>query len=119
MLPELGNALKGAREAAGSSLFTVAKDARISTAYLQKLERGVVDTPSPHVLRRLASSLHLDYLRLMQLSAYLDSNEAALARERAPEEHPLANARLTSAQWRAVGRYISRLTGKTTREKGS
>jgi transcriptional regulator with XRE-family HTH domain len=102
MLVELGSELKRARESKGAPLLTIAASANISTAYLQKLERGNVETPSPHVLRRLGSALGLDYLYLMQLAAYLDSNEAAIARARKPAKHPLTNAKLTPEQWHKV-----------------
>jgi transcriptional regulator with XRE-family HTH domain len=110
MLTELGDELKRARDAMDTSLQTVAMSANISTAYLQKIERGLVDTPSPHVLRRLAASLRVDYLNLMQLAMYLDYDEAALVRARMPAKHPLANAKLTPEQWLAVGKFISGLT---------
>lgn len=108
MLPELGTELKNARDLHGLSLQTVAETATISAAYLQKLERGQVGTPSPHVLRRLGSSLGLPYLRLMELAGYLDEAEVAEARlrEPSPSPHPLAGKKLTQEEWRAVGAFI-------------
>ena len=72
MLLDLGTELRNAREQAGASLQAVADSAKISTAYLHKIERGEVNTPSPHVLRRLACSIGVPYLRLMELAGYLD-----------------------------------------------
>ena len=72
MLVKLGTELRTAREQMGVSLQAIADAANISTAYLQKLERGEVGTPSPRILRRLSSSLDLPYLGLMELAGYLD-----------------------------------------------
>jgi transcriptional regulator with XRE-family HTH domain len=111
MLVELGTELRNARNQLGASLQAVADSAKISAAYLQKLERGEVDTPSPRVLRRLASSVGLPYLRLMELAGYLDEAELAEARSRgpSPRPHPLAGQQLTPEEWRAVGAFIKTL----------
>ena len=111
MLVELGTELRNARDQLGASLQSVADTAKISAAYLQKLERGEVDTPSPRVLRRLASSVGLPYLRLMELAGYLDEAELAEARSRGllPRPHPLAGRQLTPEEWRAVGAFITTL----------
>jgi len=114
MLSGLGTELRNARDQLGMSLQTVAETAKISAAYLQKLERGQVGTPSPHVLRRLGSSLGLPYLRLMGLAGYLDEAEAAEARSRepSPSPHPLAGKKLTQEEWRAVGAFIKVLVSQ-------
>lgn len=111
MLIELGTELKRAREYLDLSLQGAAEVSNISAAYLQKLERGVVETPSPRVLRRLASTLELPYLRLMELAGYLDSDEVAKARSsgNAPSPHPLAGRQLGQEEWRAVGAFIEML----------
>jgi transcriptional regulator with XRE-family HTH domain len=67
----LGQTLKSMRELRGGSLKTVADRAEISAAYLQKLERDEVVTPSPHVLHRLAGVLGAEYLELMRLAGYV------------------------------------------------
>jgi transcriptional regulator with XRE-family HTH domain len=111
MLEELGTELRRARETSGSSLQSIAEEARISAAYLQKLERGAVGTPSPRVLRRLSHALRLDYLHVMALADYLTAEEAAEVARRAPwpRPHPLANQSLTPEEWRAVGAFIKTL----------
>jgi len=108
MLTDLGEHLKVAREKQGSSLQVVAGEAKISAAYLQKLERGEVDTPSPRVLRRLAAALEVPYLHLMLLAGYLNESEMAEADSRtaAPVPHPLAGRQLTPEEWHAVGAFI-------------
>lgn len=118
MLDELGETLRNAREQVGRSLQAVAEPAKISTAYLQKLERGQVGTPSPHVLRRLGTVLELQYLGLMSLAGYLSDEEArgvaADDRLRQPR-HPLARQQLGPDEWRAVGAFIKYL--KATRDR--
>jgi transcriptional regulator with XRE-family HTH domain len=118
MLTELGEALKNAREQDGRSLQAAAESANISAAYLQKLERGQVGTPSPHVLRRLGTALNVPYLRLMSLAGYLSEQEerCVMADDelRAPR-HPLADQQLVPEEWRAVGAFIKYLTAQRNR----
>src|SRR5512133_2775587 len=111
MLIELGQELAKARENKGLSLDAVAGAAKISGAYLHKLEHGVVDSPSPRVLARIAAALDVHYLRLMELAGYLDEAQAAAARMRepAPRPHPLAGQQLTPDEWKAVGAFIKKL----------
>lgn len=118
MLVELGTELKTARDRLGMSLQAAAGKAKISATYLQKLERGEVGAPSPHVLRRVGASLDLSYLRLMELAGYLDETEAAEARSRepSPSPHPLASKGLTQAEWQAVGAFIKVLVSQRKTE---
>ena len=109
MLKDLGEELKRVRDQRSSSLQAVAEPAKISPTYLQKLERGVVDAPSPHVLGRLAKALDLSYLRLMELAGYLDEQQLAQARSRTPKPHPLSEQNLSPEEWRAVGAFIQEL----------
>jgi transcriptional regulator with XRE-family HTH domain len=112
MLKALGDELRRAREERGSSLQAIAGPANITATYLQKLERGVVETPSPRVLARLASVLGTPYLHLMELAGYLDEGQRAQLRERAPQPHPLAGQALSSEEWRAVAGFIRALKAK-------
>ena len=68
---ELGATLRSAREISGKSLKAVAEPAGISSAYLMKLERGEVISPSPHILHRLARELGVAYTDLMRLAGYV------------------------------------------------
>ena len=115
MLQQLAEALAEARAKLGLSLQAVAEPANITAPYLQKLERGLVQTPSPRVLARLARQLDLPYLTLMHLAGYLDEEQLAEARSRAKEPHPLANQHLSAEEWRAVGAFIRQLKAKRTR----
>jgi len=114
MLIQLGKELARARENKGRSLEAVAGPAKISGAYLHKLERGVVNSPSPRVLARIAVALELPYLRLMELAGYLDEAQLAEARvrESSPRPHPLAGQQLTPEEWKAVGAFIKKLVAQ-------
>lgn len=118
MLVELGNELKSAREKVGKSLDSVAAPAKISAAYLHKLEHGVVASPSPRVLARLAAVLDISYLRLMELAGYLDEEQIAQARfrESSTQPHPLAGQQLTAEEWKAVAAFIKSLISQRKAE---
>jgi transcriptional regulator with XRE-family HTH domain len=111
MLVKLGNELRKARERIGVSLESVAGPAKISAAYLHKLEHGAVNSPSPRVLARLAVVLEISYLRLFELAGYLAEEQLAQARRREPStpSHPLAGQQLTPEEWRAVAAFIKSL----------
>ena len=118
MLTDLGDELRKAREGAGTSLAAAAGPAGISAAYLHKLESGVVNSPSPRVLARLAAALNISYLHLMELAGYLDEEEFARAgrRKPSPRPHPLAGQQLTPEEWQAVGAFIKMLVAQRKAE---
>lgn len=81
---ELGEKLREVRELKGLSLAAVAGPAGMSATYLQKLERGEVESPSPHRLHSLANVFDVSYTDLMVLAGYIvPSAEEDPARERA------------------------------------
>lgn len=102
----LGRELRSARQSVGRSLRSIAGDAGISAAYLQKLERGQVEEPSPRILKSLASVLAIEYRRLMELADYGVPSSR-------PRSHPLsarfAAADLTQAEEQAVAAFIDHL----------
>jgi len=116
MLTDLGKALKRARDEKGDSLEAIAGPSNISAAYLHKLERGVVDNPSPRVLARVALALEVPYLRLMELAGYLDEPQLAEVEARLKKEprrpHPLAGQRLSPDEWAEVGAFIKKLVAR-------
>lgn len=67
----LGEQLYKVRRLQGKSLKAVAEPSGISAAYLQKLERGEVKGPSPHVLHSISTALEIPYERLMELAGYI------------------------------------------------
>ena len=102
----LGRELGSARLAAERSLRDAAGESEISAAYLQKLERGHVEDPSPRILRRLSDVLNLDYGRLMRLAGYEPPRRR---RSTSPFEARLADARLTETEEKAVSAFIEHL----------
>jgi len=86
----------------------VAGEAGISTAYLQKLETGDVQNPSPNVLHAIAQVLDVSYSTLMELAGYVvpGSEDAGSVDT---FDHALASADLTDAERRAVAAFIAHL----------
>lgn len=111
MLKELGKELHKVRTERGESLDAIAGKAGISGAYLHKLERGLVNNPSPRVLARVAGALELPYLHLMELAGYITAEDALQIgkREPRPVPHPLENRELSPAEWEEVGNFINAL----------
>ncbi len=63
----IGAVLRQAREVRGLSSVDTARSAKISSAYLSKLENDAVKRPSPEVLHRLSQVLEVPYAELMAL----------------------------------------------------
>ena len=70
MAPSIGALLRQAREVRQLSAVDTARAARISSAYLNRLENDAVKKPSPHVLHQLSEALAVPYAELMRLSGY-------------------------------------------------
>jgi HTH-type transcriptional regulator, competence development regulator len=68
--PSIGVLLRQAREVRQLSVGDAARAARISPAYLSRLENDVVKKPSPHVLHQLSEALTVPYAELLRLSGY-------------------------------------------------
>lgn len=92
-MEQLAARLKEARSSRGLTLEAAAAAARISPAYLHKLEAGRVQTPSPHVLRRLATVLGVPYLELMTLAGYLVEGDSSTTAEKATDRGPTERSR--------------------------
>lgn len=107
-MSDLGSQLLEIRQMKDLSLNSVAKDADISPAYLQKLERGLVKTPSPPVLLRLAKALDVSYTALMEAAGYLESKPERPGEQR---ENLLAQAlkgeKLTPKEAEQLASYLS------------
>lgn len=104
----LGAELRSFRQLKGSSLKATATDASISTAYLQKLEGGDVQQPSPHVLYRLAEVLDVPYSTLMQLAGYVVPRQEPVLAANAFDQALSAND-LTEDERKAVAAFIAHL----------
>lgn len=70
MATSVGTFLRQARDLRGRSSIETARTARISPAYLNKLENDAVRRPSPDVLHRLSEVLEVPYAELMALVGY-------------------------------------------------
>jgi HTH-type transcriptional regulator, competence development regulator len=73
--PSIGVVLRQAREVRQLSANDAARAARISPAYLNRLENDAVKKPSPHVLHQLSEALTVPYAQLLRLSGYPLPNE--------------------------------------------
>jgi transcriptional regulator with XRE-family HTH domain len=106
---ELGITLFDVRQLRKRSLKSVADQAEISPAYLQKLERGDVKSPSPHILLALGEALDIPYERLMELADYLVPRTGR--RREQPGVQVLAQAlnseQLTEDELAALARYLA------------
>ena len=117
VLTTLGENLKRARTAKALSLQAAGDSAGISAAYLQKLERGLVESPSPRVLGRLSHALGVSYLRLMEAAGYLDEEQLIAARARVPQPHPLAEQQLSPQEWRKVAEFIQQIVDHRSKRR--
>ena len=70
MTASFGGVLRQAREVRELSAVDAARAAKISPAYLNRLENDAVKKPSPHVLHQLSEALTVPYADLMRLSGY-------------------------------------------------
>jgi transcriptional regulator with XRE-family HTH domain len=105
----LGEQLREVRGIRDMTLKAVAEAADISTAYLQKLERDEVKTPSPHILYRLGEVLRVPYPQLMALAGYVvpSTNED---RKQEPQNllaHALSSQDLSDDEQRELARYLA------------
>ena len=100
---ELAKALSRARAIKERSLRAVAESAGISPTYLQKLERGDVQDPSPNVLHRLSIALDLNYADLMRRAGYVMPSSA---RSRRGLSHALSSEPLTDEEETALTAYL-------------
>jgi HTH-type transcriptional regulator, competence development regulator len=105
---DLGLLLRRTREMRGLSLKSVAEPAEISATYLQKLERGEVREPSPHVLHRLSEALGLPYLELMSLAGYVVPTPGAdPARPDVGGSHALSSEPLSEEEEHQLVEYLT------------
>ncbi len=101
----LGWRLRRAR--ADRSLKSVADQAEITAAYLQKLERNNVQKPSPNVLPALGSELKIPYEELMELAGYVaPDGDASRVSEGNVLTYALSSERLTEDEAAKLLEYL-------------
>jgi transcriptional regulator with XRE-family HTH domain len=100
----------------GLSLRAIADPAGISPTYLQKLERGDVQDPSPNILYRLSEQLDLDYSNLMRLAGYVvpvgAERRSGTRRGTSALSHALSTEPLTGDEEAALTEYLGFLRSK-------
>jgi transcriptional regulator with XRE-family HTH domain len=104
----IGAQLQRVRRLRGLSLKAVAEPADISPAYLQKLERGLVKSPSPHVLYALANVLDVPYATLMKLAGYIvPEGDKEKVKPGNVLAYALSSEDLTEDEVDALARYLA------------
>jgi transcriptional regulator with XRE-family HTH domain len=105
----LGVDLHQLRELRRATLRDVAEAAAISPTYLLKLEKGMVQAPSPHVLRRLARYFGVSYLTLMQQAGYDIVDAESPQPRQGILASTLASETLTEGEQRALAAFLTTL----------
>ena len=113
----LGADLRQLRELRRSTLRGVADATDISAAYLLKLERGDVQSPSPRVLRRLAMHFKVSYLDLMALAGYAVSDSGVAPQPRGVLASALAAEPLTENEERAMTAFLLALRSQPSSDQ--
>ena len=115
-LKELGEELRAVRKLKRLSRDAVARPAKISAAYLQKIEEGAVKNPSPRVLHRVAEVLTISYSNLMELAGYHmpGAEEGAQSTKISPLRQALQYEDLTDEELRAVAAFVTYLKEQRT-----
>lgn len=105
----LGDRLRQVRTMRGWSLRETAAKADISSAYLQKLERGQVNNPSPNVLYGLADKLNVPYSELMKLAGYVVPRDARGRKPLGPNvlAQALSSEDLTEEEAEELAKYLA------------
>jgi HTH-type transcriptional regulator, competence development regulator len=115
-LRRLGADLRQLRELRRGTLRHVADAADISAAYLLKLERGDVQSPSPRVLKRLAAYFKVSYLDLMALAGYAVSDAEVPPEPRGVLASALAAEPMSESEERAVTAFLLALRSQSGSE---
>lgn len=109
-MPELGALIRNARTLRGISIHHCAEEAKISGAYLQKIETGHVHAPSPHILYRLATPLEVSYSDLMAAAGYIVPEGTATV------QNSLNGERLTREEAAALTEVLAAIRARTPAE---
>ncbi len=74
-MAELGNFLNKLRKQRGLTLKKVYSLSKVSTAYLNQIEKGVKQNPHPEILKKLAVVYKVPVRILMEEAGYLEDND--------------------------------------------
>lgn len=106
----LGEQIRNLRAMRGESLRAVADATGYSTAYLQKLEKGDVKGPSPHLLQALARHFAVSYLSLMDMAGYATEDaEKSKRRRLSPVAEAIISEDFSAAEQRAIAAFVASL----------
>lgn len=98
------------------SLQDISGQAKISTAYLHKLEHGRVGNPSPRVLERLAGVLEIPYWTLMDLVGYVPVGEPGPRRPTGRKEDTMSKTNRNEGPTNAeIVRLLQEITAQLER----
>lgn len=98
----LGNAIAVTRSTRGLSLNGAAREAKISPAYLMRIENNQVNQPSPNILLKISDALKIPYPSLMEMAGYVPTDPDA------PRvNHALSNQELTPDEENALAAYLA------------
>lgn len=106
MAPSIGDVLRQAREVRQLSASETARAARISPAYLSRLENDAVKRPSPHVLHQLSEALAMPHAELLRSVGYRLPDAPALSAAASTIGQALF-ADLTDDEREAVVEYLA------------
>ena len=106
-MSQLSQKLREVRALQGKSLRATASAAGISAPYLQKLERGEVQQPSPAVLHGLSKALEVPYSDLMQLAGHLVPRPSRQSPGVNVLAHALSAESLTANELEKLAEYLT------------
>jgi transcriptional regulator with XRE-family HTH domain len=70
---EIGSFIQKRRQRLGLGLRTVATEAHVDHSWLSKVERGIYNSPDPHLLQRVARVLGIDAADIFIEAGYADN----------------------------------------------
>ena len=114
---KMGLELRRLREMRGLTLREVSEAAEISPAYLLKIEKGGVHSPSPHVLERISRFFGVSYLGLLDQAGYVTSDSELKRQRPGVLASALASESLTESEQKAVSAFLAALRAQSSDER--
>lgn len=113
----LGDLLSSRRKELGFSLAETVRrcEKPISAAYLQKLERGDVQSPSPFILHELSHALTIPYSTIMECAGYVYPSGHELPKEGALVSAMLQADDLTPAESASLESFLTEVVASYRR----
>ena len=105
-MSDLAQELSRLRRLRGKTLRAVEEETGVSNAYLSQLENGLVKSPRPHVLHKLADFYEIAYEDLMTAAGYLSRKDKNRPVDPELVEIQLMSAGLSHQQKKELKRFI-------------